>query len=120
MLCVSGMPCLELNKIGKGVQKKCKYQKLRCYNGVKWAHCLTFLMRSFQEKLGGWVWYGGPKGRQGPPEHGKTMFACLRLQTYCFLMLWGTGRLNCSNRQCLDDEVMAVFYGKCLKNDKKN
>ena len=103
------MPCLELNKIGKGVQRNCKYQKLRCYNGVKWAHCLTFLMRSFQEKLGGWVWYGGPRprGRQRPPEH-------VLANILCFNAL-GTGRLNCSNRQCLDDEVMAVFYGKWFK-----
>jgi len=45
------MPCLELNKKGKGVQKKCKYQKLRCYNGVNLAHLFTFLVCSFQEKL---------------------------------------------------------------------
>ena len=47
------MPCLEFNTIGKGVQYKCKYQKLRCYNGVKLAHCFTFFVFSFPEKLGG-------------------------------------------------------------------
>ena len=68
-------------------------------------------MRTFQERLGGGY---GAAARQplGPPEHGKSRFACLRFQTSTFVMLWGKGCLYFSNGECQDDKLMAVLSEK--------
>ena len=106
------MPCLEFNTIGKGVQYKCKYQKLRCYNGVKLAHCFTFFVFSFPEKLGGWTGCGGPRGRQGLPK----------LDSQC---VWSRGNVLASfwNGNCTGDvpnaQVISQIMQKHTKKDGK-